>query len=76
MIRVWLREMAQAWAAASYPHAVRRELKQEPTAICQAAAQAANETEFFEKVLLPHLRAQQKSEENRLCCQSVRVHIF
>jgi len=73
---VWLRKMAQAWAAATYPQAVRRELNQEPTAICQAAAQAANETEFFEKVLLTHLRAQEKSEANRLHCQSVSVHIF
>jgi hypothetical protein len=76
MARLWLRKMAQAWAAASYPHAVRRELNQEPTAICQAAGQAATETEFFEKILVPHLRAQEKSEANRLHCQSVSVHIF
>jgi len=76
MARLWLRKMAQAWAAATYPHAVRRELNQEPTAICQAAAQAANETEFFEKKLLHHLQAQERDEENRLHCQSVSVHIF
>ena len=72
----WLHNMAQAWAAATYPHAVRRELNQEPTAICRAAAQAANEMEFFERKLLPHLDAQEKSEANRLHCQSVSVHIF
>jgi hypothetical protein len=76
MARVWLRKMAQAWAAASYPHAVRRKLNQEPTAICQAAGQAATETEFIEKILVPHLRAQEKSEENRLHCQCISVHIF
>ena len=76
MASVWLRKMAQAWAAATYPHAVRREFNQEPTAICLAAAQAANETEFFEKIFVPHLRAQEKSEANRLHCQSVSVHIF
>ena len=76
MASVWLRKMAQAWAAATYPHAVRRELNQEPTAICQAEARAANETEFFEKILIPYLQAQEKSEVNRLHCQSVSVHIF
>jgi hypothetical protein len=68
-----MHKMAQAWAAATYPHAVRRQLNQEPTAICQAAAQAAGETEFFEKVLLPNLQAQERDEENRLHCQSVSV---
>jgi hypothetical protein len=28
-----MHEMAQAWAAATYPHAVRRDLEQEPTAL-------------------------------------------
>src|SRR5215831_6203856 len=72
----WLHNMAQAWAAATYPHAVRRELNQEPTAICRAAAQDANEMEFFETILLPHLHAQETDEVNRLHCQFVNVHIF
>jgi len=74
--RAWIHKVAQAWAAATYPHAVRRELNQEPTAICRAATQAANETEFFETILLPHLHAQETDEVNRLHCQSVSVHIF
>jgi len=73
MASAWMHKMAPAWAAATYPHAVRRELNQEPTAICRAAAQAANETEFFETKLLPHLNDQEKSEENRLHCQFVSV---
>jgi hypothetical protein len=74
--RAWMRKMAQAWAAATYPHAVRRELNREPTAICQAAAQAANETKFFEEILLPHLQAQERDEANRLSCQSISFDIF
>jgi hypothetical protein len=76
MARDWMHNMAQAWAAAAYPHAVRRELNQEPTAICQTAAQAANEMEFFETKLLSHLHAQETDEVNRLHCQSVSIHIF
>jgi hypothetical protein len=74
--KAWLHQMAQAWAAATYPHAVRRDLKKVPAAICQAAAQGANEVEFFETVLQPHLQAQETDEENRQYCQSVSVHIF
>jgi hypothetical protein len=76
MARAWRHKMAQAWTAATYPHTVRRKLNQEPTATCQAAAQAANETEFFEKILLPCLQAQERSEANRLHCQSVSFDIF
>jgi hypothetical protein len=71
-----MHKMAQAWAAATYPHAVRRDLEQESIAICRTAAQAANEVEFFETVLLPHLQAQEIDEANHQHCQSVRVHIF
>jgi hypothetical protein len=76
MARAWIRKMAQAWAAATYPHAVRRELNQEPTAICQAAAQAANEAEFLAEILLPHLQAQERDEANRLSCQSISFDLF
>jgi hypothetical protein len=61
MARAWMRKMALAWVAATYPHAFRRKFNREPTAICQAAARAANEAEFFEKILLPHLQAQESS---------------
>ena len=66
MARVWLRKMAQAGAAASYPHTVRRELNQEPTAICQAAAQAANETEFLENIGPPSPGSKKRSKSAAL----------
>jgi hypothetical protein len=76
LAKAWLHRMAQAWAAATYPHAVRRDFQQEPTAICQAAARAANESAFFQATLLPHLHVQESDEVNRIHCQSVSIHIL
>jgi hypothetical protein len=57
----WLGFMALAWAAALFPDTVRRELKREPLDVCRAAARAAGEHDFLEKVLLPHLNSQNNS---------------
>jgi hypothetical protein len=74
--RDWLRPMAKAWAAAMYPHALRRDCKQEPSDICRAAAAAAGEVDFLDRRLLPFLRDQEASAENRLMCQIVTFDIF
>jgi hypothetical protein len=59
-----------------YPHAVRRELQQNPASVCKRAALAAGEGSFCEAVLLPFLRAQEASYENRLQCERVKFRIF
>ena len=74
--RDWLRRMAEAWAAAMYPHAFRRDCKGEPEDICRAAATAAGELDFLDRHLLPFLRDQEASAENRLMCQIVTFDIF
>ena len=76
MQRAWMRNMAQAWAAATYPHAVRRELDQSRPQYVKLQRKLRMKTEFFEAILLPHLHAQETNKANRLHCQSVSVHIF
>jgi hypothetical protein len=72
----WIDQMAQAWAAAMYPEAVRRDVRQNPATVCRAAARSAGEESFCKAILLPILRAQQASLENRLQCERVRFRIF
>jgi hypothetical protein len=72
----WIEAMAQAWAAAMYPHALRRELQQNPATVCERAARAVGEGSFCEAVLLPFLRAKEASDENRLQCERVKFRIF
>jgi hypothetical protein len=72
----WVHAMARAWAAAMYPHAVRRKLQDEPTTVCQEAARALGESSFCEAVLLPFLQAQEGSTENRHQCEWVGLRIF
>jgi hypothetical protein len=74
--KTWIDAMARAWAAAMYPHAVCRDLQQNPTIVCEEAARAVGERSFCEAVLLPFLRAQEASHENRLQCERVRFRIF
>jgi hypothetical protein len=54
-----------------YPHAFRRDCKGEPEDICRAAATAAGELDFLDRHLLPFLRDQEASAENRSMCQRV-----
>jgi hypothetical protein len=74
--RDWLRRMTEAWAAVLYPHALRRDCKQEPSDICRAAATAAGELDFLDQHLLPFLRRQEASAENRSMCQRVTFDNF
>jgi hypothetical protein len=56
--------------------ALRRELQQNPATVCERAARAVGEGSFCEAVLLPFLRAQEASDENRLQCERVKFRIF
>jgi hypothetical protein len=55
--------MAQAWAAAMYPHAIQRDWKEDPANVCIEAAISAGEEQFLETTLLPLLHSKQVSLE-------------
>jgi hypothetical protein len=74
--KAWVRAMAQAWAAAMYPHAIRRDQLQDPATVCAHVAMAAGEEQFLYSKLLPCLRANEASDENQMLCQNVICSIF
>jgi hypothetical protein len=74
--KAWLRAMAGAWAAAMYPHAIRRDQQQDPAEVCIQAALAAGEEQFLDSTLLPFLSSREASRENQLFSQNVICSIF
>jgi hypothetical protein len=72
----WVSQMGRAWAATLYPHAVSREIDNDPEKFGRSAAQMAGEVEFFEKVLLPVLKQNLASPENTAFCKKVRLGTF
>ena len=73
---IWVQYMGRAWAATLYPHAVFREIGDDPEEVGRSAAQMVGELEFFEKVLLPVLKQNLKSSENIAFCEHVRFKTF
>ena len=72
----WLKLMAQAWAAAIYPHAVQRDRQEDPADICMKAAVSAGEQQFGESTLLPLLRSNETVSRKRQRCEQVICSIF
>jgi hypothetical protein len=72
----WMLQMGRVWAATLYPHAVSREIGDDPERIGRSAAENAGEVEFFEKVLLPVLKQNLVSPENTAFCDQVRFQTF
>ena len=73
---IWMHHMGRAWAATFYPHAVSREIGDDPEKVGRSAAQMAGEPEFFEKKLLPVLKQNLLSPENTALCKKVRFRTF